>query len=308
MRQYFLRPLKETDAERMLEWMKNKRIMQYLRIDGEHMTIVDTGKFIVQAQDETVCLHRAVTSSDDQYYGTVSLKNIDRDKREAEYAITLHPDAIGTGAARSVSLDILKIAFEELSLERVYLNVIRENIRAVRLYEGLGFRYLYSTEEQIRSKSVVLKWYEISQETYYREQGASEERMKKLIFKINGDDRGKLIAVEGVKDIPFQIARIFYIYGADSESVRGCHANRKSEFVLISIIGSAKIKVMDGKEKRIFILDKPNVGVYTPKMTWKEMYDFSEDAVLLCLASEEYDPAEYICDYDEYIKEAQGHE
>ena len=124
-----------------------------------------------------------------------------------------------------------------------------------------------------------------------------------LQFKQNGDQRGHLVVVEGNKDIPFSIARIFYIYGSDREVVRGCHANRRSEFVLINVSGTSKVKVMDGKTKKVIVLDKPHMGVYLPKMVWKEMYDFSEDSVLLCIASEVYDPSEYIRDYAEYLKE-----
>lgn len=124
-----------------------------------------------------------------------------------------------------------------------------------------------------------------------------------LEFKQNGDDRGHLVVVEEKKDVPFSIARIFYIYGSDSEVVRGCHANRRSEFVLINVSGTSKVKVMDGKEERIIVLDKPHMGVYLPQMVWKEMYDFSPDSVLLCIASEPYDTSEYIRDYQEYLKE-----
>ena len=122
-------------------------------------------------------------------------------------------------------------------------------------------------------------------------------------FKQNGDDRGHLVVVEGNKDIPFAMARIFYIYGSDPDVVRGCHANRRSEFVLINVSGTSKVKVMDGKDERVIVLDKPHMGVYLPKMVWKEMYDFSDDSVLLCLSSEAYDPSEYIRDYNDYLKE-----
>lgn len=124
-----------------------------------------------------------------------------------------------------------------------------------------------------------------------------------LEFKQNGDERGHLVVVEGKKDVPFLIARIFYIYGSDREVVRGCHANRRSEFVLINVSGTSKVKVMDGKDEKVIVLDKPHMGVYLPKMIWKKMYDFSEDSVLLCIASEVYDPSEYIRDYAEYLKE-----
>lgn len=129
------------------------------------------------------------------------------------------------------------------------------------------------------------------------------KRVRKLTFQENGDERGKLVVVEGLKDIPFQIARIFYIYGSSRDVIRGCHANRKSEFVLINVHGSSKVMVTNGREKSVFNLDTPHSGIYLPTMVWKEMYDFSPDSILLCLASEAYDPDEYIRDYDAYLKE-----
>ena len=130
-----------------------------------------------------------------------------------------------------------------------------------------------------------------------------EEMFKLLKFKDLGDERGKLVVVEGEQDIPFNIKRVFYIYGSDSTVVRGCHANIESEFVLINVAGSSKIKITDGKNEKIVELTKPMDGVYLPKMIWKEMYDFSPDSVLLVLASEHYIDNEYIRDYDEFIRE-----
>ena len=127
--------------------------------------------------------------------------------------------------------------------------------------------------------------------------------VREIQFKVNGDERGKLVVVEGLKDVPFSIARIFYIYGSDTNVVRGCHANRRSEFVLINVSGTSKVKVTDGKNEKLYVLDKPYKGIYIPKMVWKDKYDFSEDAVLLVLSSEPYDVEEYIRDYQEYIKE-----
>lgn len=125
---------------------------------------------------------------------------------------------------------------------------------------------------------------------------------KILRFKELGDDRGNLVVVEGDKDIPFEIKRIFYIFGSDFNVVRGQHANRNSEFVFINVAGSSNIKITNGKETKIIKLDKPMDGVYLPKMIWKEMYDFSKDSVLLVLASTHYDNTEYIRDFNEYLK------
>ncbi len=124
-----------------------------------------------------------------------------------------------------------------------------------------------------------------------------------LEFPQNGDERGHLVVVEGMKDIPFEIKRIFYIYGSDSTVVRGQHANRYSEFVLINVAGTSKVRVRDGKgNEAVFSLNRPHTGIYLPKMVWKDMYDFSEDSVLLCLSSELYDPEEYIRNYDEFAE------
>ncbi|WP_026659864.1 sugar 3,4-ketoisomerase [Butyrivibrio sp. AC2005] len=124
-----------------------------------------------------------------------------------------------------------------------------------------------------------------------------------LEFSQRGDERGHLVIVEGMEDIPFEIKRIFYIYGSDHDVVRGQHANRNSEFVLINVAGTSKVRVKDGKgNEAIYSLNRPHTGIYLPRMVWKDMYDFSEDSVLLCLASTHYDNSEYIRDYDEFVK------
>lgn len=119
----------------------------------------------------------------------------------------------------------------------------------------------------------------------------------------HGDKRGQLVVVEGNKDIPFDIKMIFYIYGSDPDVVRGQHANKRTEFVLINVAGRSKVRVKDGKgNEAVFSLNRPHTGIYLPSMVWKDMYDFSEDSVLLCLASEHYDAEEYIRDYDEFVE------
>lgn len=130
-----------------------------------------------------------------------------------------------------------------------------------------------------------------------------KDKCKVINFKDLGDERGKLVVIEGSQDISFDIKRVFYIYGSDGEVIRGQHANRDSEFVLINVAGTSKVRITDGKEEFIVELNKPMMGVYIPKMIWKDMYDFSEDSVLLVLASTHYDGKEYIRDYNEYIKE-----
>ena len=129
------------------------------------------------------------------------------------------------------------------------------------------------------------------------------EQCKVLKFADLGDERGKLVVVEGEQHIPFAIQRVFYIYGSDSEVVRGQHANRESEFVLINVGGTSKVRIDNGHSEAVIELNKPMMGLYIPTMVWKDMYDFSEDSILLVLASTHYNGKEYIRDYEEYKKE-----
>ena len=129
-----------------------------------------------------------------------------------------------------------------------------------------------------------------------------KDMYKLLTFKDLGDERGKLVVIEGNQDIPFDIARAFYIYGSDATVVRGKHANRNSEFVLVNVAGKSKVMITDGTKKEIIELNKPMEAVYIPKMIWKEMYDFSADSVLLVLSNTHYDGSEYIRDFEEYLQ------
>lgn len=130
-----------------------------------------------------------------------------------------------------------------------------------------------------------------------------KEKCPIVHFDDLGDERGKLVVIEGGQAIPFEIKRVFYIYDSDDTVVRGQHANRESEFVLINVAGKSKVRITDGEEEIIVELDRPMTGVYIPKMIWKDMYDFSEDSILLVLASTHYDGTEYIRNYEEYLKE-----
>ena len=131
-----------------------------------------------------------------------------------------------------------------------------------------------------------------------------KDQYKIIEFKDLGDERGNLVVIEGEgRDIPFDIKRVFYIYGSDSEVVRGQHANRETEFLLVNIGGTSKVRIDNGRETEIVELNRPGMGLYLPPMLWKDMYDFSPDSILLVLASRHYDAGEYIRDYDAYMKE-----
>ncbi|MHC1770509.1 MAG: FdtA/QdtA family cupin domain-containing protein [Flexilinea sp.] len=125
-------------------------------------------------------------------------------------------------------------------------------------------------------------------------------------FQEHGDENGHLVVIEENINVPFDIKRVFYIYGSRKDILRGNHANRKSEFMLINVSGTSKVRVDNGVYSEVFNLDRAHVGVYIPRMVWKEMYDFSADSVLLVLSSELYDPDEYIRNKNAYYAEVNG--
>ena len=130
-----------------------------------------------------------------------------------------------------------------------------------------------------------------------------DKKFTVIDFQELGDPRGHLVVAESNKEVPFLIQRIFYIYGTKEGVVRGQHANRESEFMLINLQGSVKIVIDDGRQKDTVILNKAHQGVYLDKMVWKDMCEFSSDSILLVLSSMSYDASEYIRDYDEFVRE-----
>lgn len=125
----------------------------------------------------------------------------------------------------------------------------------------------------------------------------------KYAFQQHGDDRGMLIALEEYTDIPFKIKRVYYMYDTKKDVHRGFHAHKNLEQILVCIHGTCKVLLDNGRgEKKVIFLEKPYEGLYIPNDMWREMYDFSEDAVLLVLASEIYQEEDYIRDYEEFLK------
>lgn len=124
----------------------------------------------------------------------------------------------------------------------------------------------------------------------------------KYMFQPHGDERGQLVALEEHKDIPFKIKRVYFMYDTLPGVRRGFHAHKKLEQILICIHGTCKILLDNGKEKKVVPLEKPYEGLYVSNNMRREMFDFSEDAVLLVLASELYDESDYIRNYDEFLK------
>lgn len=127
-------------------------------------------------------------------------------------------------------------------------------------------------------------------------------KVVKYMFQPHGDDRGQLISLEEENDIPFAIKRVYFMYDTKEGVVRGKHAHRSLEQILVCIHGSCKILLDNGHEKKVVNLEKPYEGLYVANDMWREMFDFSPDAVLEVFASEVYKEEDYIRDYDEFLE------
>ena len=161
-----LRPLEAKDAPGMLEWMTDPAIARFFRFDASKMTLESCRAFIAGAGEQVNCRHWCIAGGDDEYLGTISLKEIDGDS--AEYAISTRSCAHGTGAAMAATRQILDIAFGELGLDRVYLNVLTDNGRANAFYRKAGFQFTHTEESalEIRGQLKDLNWYEVRRDHF----------------------------------------------------------------------------------------------------------------------------------------------
>ena len=122
-------------------------------------------------------------------------------------------------------------------------------------------------------------------------------------FKVRGDHSGKLVALEKGQDLPFDVKRVYYIWGNDKEALRGKHAHRKLEQMIVCTSGSCDFILDNGKKRETVHLDNPAQGLHIKHNIWREFTNFSEDCVVMVLASEYYDEADYIRNYDEFLRE-----
>ncbi|HQS71920.1 MAG TPA: FdtA/QdtA family cupin domain-containing protein [Sulfurovum sp.] len=125
---------------------------------------------------------------------------------------------------------------------------------------------------------------------------------KIINFKVMGDERGSLIAFEENHNVPFDIKRVFYIYGTQEGVPRGQHSHFKTKELLVAINGGCKVTLDDGQKKETYTLNKPNVGLFKDALIWVAMHDFSQDCILMVLADTYYEDSDYIRDYDQFLE------
>lgn len=122
-----------------------------------------------------------------------------------------------------------------------------------------------------------------------------------LKFPVHGDNRGSLVALEKGDDFPFEIRRVYYIWGTDRDAVRGHHAHRSLEQVIVCTSGSCDFVLDDGARRETIRLDSPTQGLYIRRNIWREFKNFSPDCVVMVLASEHYNENDYIRNYEDFL-------
>ena len=125
--------------------------------------------------------------------------------------------------------------------------------------------------------------------------------IKTVNFKPLGDDRGSLVALEANKSVPFDIKRVYYIFGTQPGVSRGFHAHKNLKQLAVCIIGSCRFVLDNGKQREEIMLDSSTTGLIIEDLTWREMHDFTPDCVLMVLANQYYDENDYIRDYQEFL-------
>lgn len=131
--------------------------------------------------------------------------------------------------------------------------------------------------------------------------------IERIQFNKHGDHGGMLVSLEQERNVPFDIRRVYYVFGTEPNVHRGRHAHRHLRQLAIALRGSVTIRVDDGTDSADFVMNDPAEGLLLGYMVWRELYDFSEDCVLMVLADQLYDPEDYIVDYDAFLAEAHGY-
>lgn len=297
-----LRELRIEDAPLMLEWMHDENVVGKLRTGFMSKTIDDCIGFINSSLSDSN-IHLAIASDEDEYMGTVSLKNIE--DGTAEFAITVRSKAMKKGYSWFGMEAIIKKAFNEFDLESVYWCVSQENERAVKFYDKHNFHEVYDVPAKVlkRYEGVDnLKWYAIlkGDEINIRDTVAG---CKVLHIKtIPTVEAGELSFFETTREIPFDIKRIYYISKVPEGVRRGFHAHKQLKQILFCPYGRIQLLLENKNGREEIELSDPSIGILIEECTWREMLWIQKDSVLCVCASDFYDPEDYIRNYDDFMK------
>ena len=299
----YLRKLELKDAPLMLEWMQDSSVTNNLRTDFASMTINNAEEFINRSRVDKANLNFAIASDEDEYMGTVSLKNIENGV--AEFAITVRSKAMGKGYSWYGMKNILLKAFNEYSINTVFWCVTRNNTRAIRFYDKHKFsevtnvpRILLSRYDGIDN----LKWYSVQKDRIVNIYESIVGCKVVRIQTIPAVNAGELSFFESTHDIPFEIKRFYYISRVPEGVRRGFHAHKNLKQLLFCPYGHIQIVLENINGREEIDLSDPSIGVIIDKCTWREMIWLKKDSVLCVAASDYYDVNDYIRDYDEFHK------
>lgn len=301
----YLRDLEEKDASLMLEWMKDESVVDKLRGNFKEKTIGDCLDFIKASGDKQNNIHLAICSDEDEYMGTVSLKNIDRTNQSAEFEITVRKCSMGRGYSWFGMEEIIKRAFENYGLENVYWCVSRDNKRAIRFYDKHNFHEVVDVPATVLNRyegMQNLKWYSVLKGDVLDDRSSIVGCKVLRIKTIPTVDAGELSFFEGNQDVNFDIKRIYYISKVPEGVRRGFHAHKKLKQLLFCPYGRIQLILENAKGREEIELSDPSVGVLIDKPTWREMLWLQKDSVLCVAASEHYEVEDYIRDYEEFRK------
>ena len=229
----YLRRLELKDAPLMLAWMHDKSVTEKLQANFASKTMEDAESFIKTSWDDKENLHLAISSDNDEYMGTVSLKHIE--DGSAEFAITVRAEAMGKGFSWFGMESIIEKAFDELGLECVYWCVSRDNPRAVRFYDKHNFHEALDIPDKVLKRyedMKNLKWYSVLKGDDFLSRETVAGCPVIHIKTIPTVDAGELSFFESTHDVPFDIKRMYYISKVPEGVRRGFHAHKELKQLL----------------------------------------------------------------------------
>lgn len=299
----YLRKLEEKDAPLMLEWMHDEDVVRFLNTDFSKKTIEDCRSFINNAQEIGKDAHYAISSDEDEYMGTVSLKNINRMDNSAEFAVTVRKCSMTRGYSWFGMEAVIEKGFNELDLEAIYWCVDRNNFRAVRFYDKHNFHEVVDVPQDILDRykgKNNLKWYSVLKGDVLDERTEVAGCKVIHIRTIPTINAGELSFFEETYDFPYAMKRMYYISKVPEGMRRGFHAHKRLKQLLYCPYGRIQL-ILENEEGREEIeLSDPSIGVIIDKPTWREMLWLQKDSVLCVAASEYYSAEDYIREYDDF--------
>lgn len=305
-----LRDLKLEDAPLMLEWMHDPVVTEKMRGSFSDKTLADAEDFIKASCDKTEEIHLAISSDEDEYMGTVSLRNVDKKNQYAEFAVVVRQKAMAKGYAWYALEEMLNKAFDEYGLESVYWRVSRENEKAIRFFDKHNMHEVIEMPAEIYMRYADmpnLKWYSVLKGDILDEREEIVGCKVLRITTIPTVDAGELSFLESTHDIDFDIKRIYYISKVPEGTRRGYHAHRQLKQLLFCPYGRIQLVLENELGREEIELSDPSIGVVIDRPTWREMLWLQKDSVLCVAASEYYDEGDYIRDYDEFVEYLNAH-